>query len=117
MIPYGMVRSTLKIGNAATMTNAMVKVVLAKMSMTSLTNWVGLTKNENEGQNLLQYIISTVLQWDIKDLQSKATKIEKDKEPPTKAQLEALRGYLTLSREEHESLRQRSRQCLSLIHI
>ena len=38
----------------ATMINAMVKVGLAKMSVASVTNWIGLTQNSDEGMNLMQ---------------------------------------------------------------
>jgi len=54
LVPYGIIRQTLKIGNVAPMLNAMVKVVLAKMSVASVTNWMGLTKGSDEGQNLMQ---------------------------------------------------------------
>lgn len=54
MIPYMLIRQTLKIGNVASMINAMVKLGLAKMSFSSLTNWMGLTNIEDEGMNLLQ---------------------------------------------------------------
>jgi len=54
LVPYGIIRQTLKIGNVASMLNAMVKVVLAKMSVASVTNWMGLTKGSDEGQNLMQ---------------------------------------------------------------
>lgn len=54
LIPYTLIRQTLKIGNVASMINAMVRVILAKMSVTSVTNWIGLTQSEDEGMNLLQ---------------------------------------------------------------
>lgn len=54
LVPYTIVRQTLKIGNVATMLNAMIKVVLAKMSVTSVTNWIGLTQGQDEGMNLMQ---------------------------------------------------------------
>lgn len=54
LIPYSMLRQVFKLGNAATMLNAMVKLLLAKLSLTSLSNWVGLTQNADEGMNLLQ---------------------------------------------------------------
>ena len=110
---YGIIRQTLKIGNVASMINAMMKVVLAKMSVASVTNWMGLTQGSDEGMNLLQQIISTVLGWDTKDLKSRASKIEKSKDGPKKEQFSALKAYLSKSREEHESLRAESRQsCL-----
>ncbi len=54
LVPYGIIRQTLRVGNAATMINAMVKLLLAKLSVTSLTNWIGLSKSADEGMNLLQ---------------------------------------------------------------
>lgn len=40
------------------MINGMVRLVLAKFSVGTLTNWVGLSKNADEGQNLLQSYVS-----------------------------------------------------------
>lgn len=54
LVPYMAIRQTLKIGNVATMINAMMKVVLAKMSVAGVTNWLGLTNSENDGMNLMQ---------------------------------------------------------------
>lgn len=54
LVPYLVLRQTFKIGNVATMINAMVKVGLAKMSVGSVTNWIGLTKDQDEGSNLMQ---------------------------------------------------------------
>jgi hypothetical protein len=54
LIPYTMIKQTLRIGNAATMINGMIKLLLAKMSVGSLTNWMGLTQNADDGVNLLQ---------------------------------------------------------------
>lgn len=54
LLPYVVVRQTLKIGNVATMISAMMKVVLAKVSVASVTNWIGLSTGADEGMNLLQ---------------------------------------------------------------
>lgn len=54
LIPYMALRQTLKIGNIATMISALMKLLLAKMSITSVTNWIGLTASEDDGMNLLQ---------------------------------------------------------------
>ena len=54
LIPYSVVRQTLKIGNVATMISAMMKVVLAKVSVATVTNWIGLSSGADEGMNLLQ---------------------------------------------------------------
>jgi hypothetical protein len=59
LVPYMVLRQTLKIGNVATMINAMVKVGLAKMSVASVTNWMGLTKDQDEGNNLMQTCVSS----------------------------------------------------------
>lgn len=54
LLPYLIVRQTLKIGNVATMISAMMRVVLAKVSMASMTNWMGLSSGADEGMNLMQ---------------------------------------------------------------
>ena len=60
LIPYTVMRQTLKIGNVASMISAMMKVILAKMSVGSVTNWIGLSSGADEGMNLLQqYVLNT----------------------------------------------------------
>ena len=54
LLPYTIIRQTLKIGNAATMISGMVRVMLAKVSLASMTNWMGLSAGADEGMNLLQ---------------------------------------------------------------
>lgn len=54
LIPYAMIKQTLRVSNAATMISAMMKLLLAKLSLTSLSNWAGLTNNPDDGMNLLQ---------------------------------------------------------------
>lgn len=54
LIPYMLIKQTLKIGNVASMISAMVRIGLAKMSVSSVTNWIGLTSGAAEGMNLLQ---------------------------------------------------------------
>lgn len=54
LVPYTLVRQTLRVGNAATMLNAMMKLLLAKISVGGLTNWMGLTSSAGEGMSLLQ---------------------------------------------------------------
>lgn len=54
LVPYGLVRQTLRVGNAASMINGMVKLVLTKMSVTAVTNWMGWSNSANDGMNLLQ---------------------------------------------------------------
>ena len=90
------------------MINGMVKIVLAKASVGAMTNWLGMSQGADEGMNLMQTIISTVLGWDIKKLTSRISKIEKDKEAPTKGQFQKLREYSTDSQKKQEALRTRS---------
>lgn len=54
LVPYLMIKQTLKIGNIATMIQALLKIVLAKMSVTAVTNWIGITASQDSGLNLLQ---------------------------------------------------------------
>ncbi|KKY19920.1 putative succinate dehydrogenase flavoprotein subunit [Phaeomoniella chlamydospora] len=118
LVPYLVIRQTLKIGNVASMISAMVRVVLTKMSVTSLTNWMGLTQSKDEGMNLLQHIISTVLNWDIKDLESRAGKLERERAQLGKDQLQALKDYTTKPREDQEKIRKQSReQALEYLNI
>lgn len=49
-----MVKHTLRIGNAATMLNGMMRLLLAKAGVGAILNWVGLTQNADDGMNLLQ---------------------------------------------------------------
>ena len=49
-----MIRQTLRVGNAATMVNGMARLLLAKIGVGALSNWVGLTHNADDGMNLLQ---------------------------------------------------------------
>jgi Domain of unknown function in PX-proteins (DUF3818) len=110
LVPWLMIRQTLKIGNVASMINAMMKVVLAKMSVASLTNWIGLTASEDDGMNLMQHIISTVLHWDIRELESRASKLERERADLGKSQLHALKHYVDRTHEEHNALRDMSQQ-------
>ena len=61
LVPYGLVRQTLKVGNAATMINAMVKLVLAKLSVNTMTSWLGLTNPSDDGMNLLQSYVFEII--------------------------------------------------------
>lgn len=57
MMPWFFIRQTLKVGNAATMLNGMVRLLLAKMNMTTVTQWFGATKSDR-GMNLMQQFVS-----------------------------------------------------------
>ncbi|TKX23538.1 hypothetical protein C1H76_4050 [Elsinoe australis] len=110
LAPYSLIRQTLRIGNVATMLNGMIKLLLAKMSVASFTNWVGMSAGADEGMNLMQQIISSVLGWDKKELKKRAEKIEKDSNGPSEEVRKELLAYLERSREEHLQIREQSRQ-------
>jgi hypothetical protein len=110
LIPYMVVKQTLRVGNAATMINGMVRLVLAKLSVTAMTNWIGLTNNSNDGMNLLQQIISTILAWDTSEFQKRATKLESSRDAPDKKVFKAIKDHVYASREKHESARNKSIQ-------
>jgi hypothetical protein len=110
LIPYMVVKQTLRVGNAATMINGMVRLVLAKLSVTAMTNWIGLTNNSNDGMNLLQQIISTVLAWDTSEFLKRASKLESSRDAPEKKVLKAIKSYVYASRDKHESCRNKSIQ-------
>ena len=56
LAPYFMMRQTLKVGNAASMLNGMVKLILAKMNMSTLTSWFG-GQPSDSGMNLMQQYV------------------------------------------------------------
>ncbi|KAF2640593.1 hypothetical protein P280DRAFT_426666 [Massarina eburnea CBS 473.64] len=105
LIPYSMARQTLRVGNAATMINGMVRLILTKISVTALTNFIGLTNNTNDGMNLLQQIISTVAAWDAADFQKKANKLESCREAPKKEIFKAIKSHVYASRDRHNTVR------------
>ncbi|EME89114.1 uncharacterized protein MYCFIDRAFT_11500, partial [Pseudocercospora fijiensis CIRAD86] len=118
LLPYMVMRQTLKVGNVATMISGMVRVILAKVSVATVTNWIGLSSGADEGMNLLQQIISQVLGWDRNALKKRATAIEKSKDAPPKAVLEELRAWIDRSREEHDECRRQSaQQSMSIVSM
>ncbi|KAF4458189.1 hypothetical protein F53441_40 [Fusarium austroafricanum] len=110
LIPYKMMKQTLRMGNAASMISAMMRLLLAKLSVTSVTNWIGLTANADDGMNVLQRIISLVLSWDAGEFRKGADKVEKAKDRPSDEMLEAIRQYIAMSRDEHRTVRNASEE-------
>jgi hypothetical protein len=110
LIPYKMIKQTLRVGNAATMINAMTRLLLAKLSVAGLTNWVRLTQKEDDGQNLLQRIVSLVMSWDASEFKKTATALEKEKPKnrPSDAVLQAIRQHVGASRQQHDAIRAHS---------
>ncbi|KAF2721279.1 hypothetical protein K431DRAFT_224735 [Polychaeton citri CBS 116435] len=119
LLPYTLVRQTLKVGNVATMISGLVKIALAKTSVATVTNWMGWTQDADEGMNLLQQIISQVLHWDKAEFKKRAAKIEKlGKDAPPKSVLDELKAWMSRPREEHEECRRQSReQNMSIVAV
>ncbi|CAG7559603.1 unnamed protein product [Fusarium equiseti] len=110
LIPYKMIKQTLRMGSTSGMINGMMRLLLAKLSVTSVTNWIGLTANADDGMNVLQRIISLVLSWDASEFRKSADKVEKAKDRPSDEMLEAIRQYIALNRDEHKTVRHASEE-------
>jgi hypothetical protein len=54
LVPWALLRQSLRIGNVASMINAVMTMFLTKLSVTSFTNWMGLSNSQDEGMNMLQ---------------------------------------------------------------
>jgi hypothetical protein len=54
-------------------------------------------------------IASTVITWDIAELQKQSAKVEKNKDGLAKEYVEAIKGHMQMSREEREEQRMASR--------
>lgn len=109
LIPYGAIRQALRIGNAATMINAMMKIILTKMTINSVTTFLRLTNPSDAGWNLLQTIIWTVVNWDTNSLKQRALDIERSSDAPSKTQLQLLKTYVDeKNSEEHRKCRMQS---------
>ena len=59
LAPYFMIRQTLKMGNAASMLNGMVRLILAKMNMSTITSWFG-GQPSDSGMNLMQQFVKNL---------------------------------------------------------
>lgn len=104
LVPYLMIKQTLKIGNAATMINGLMNLLLAKLSVASVTNFLGITKKEDDGMNLLQRIMSAVLAWDADEFKQSADAVKKTKDGPTPQMLETIEEFVnTASAKQHET--------------
>ncbi|KAI8966258.1 PX-associated-domain-containing protein [Daldinia sp. FL1419] len=108
LIPYTVIGQTLRVGNAGTMINAMVRLFLAKVSVGAISNWLGLTQNASDGMNLLQRIISLVLEWDTGEFRKAVDNIKRGKGRPSESCLAVIDEHLQAARSQHESLRESS---------
>ncbi|KAF4582829.1 hypothetical protein GQ602_005973 [Ophiocordyceps camponoti-floridani] len=115
LIPYKLLKQTLRVGNAATMMSGISRLLLAKLSVASVTNWFGLTQRADDGMNLVQRIISLVLSWDAADFRKSADRVEKGRvggeDRPSDEVLAALRQHIfEADYETHEKARRESRE-------
>ncbi|GAO13491.1 uncharacterized protein UV8b_05757 [Ustilaginoidea virens] len=110
LVPYKMMKQTLRIGNPAIMIRGMMRILLAKLSVTSVTNWLGLTQNADDGMNLLQRIISLVLSWDAGEFRKVAERVERAKDGPSDGMLRTIRCHVEGARSEHEAARLASKE-------
>jgi hypothetical protein len=128
LAPYSMIKQTLRISNAASMISGLTKLFLAKMSVGAMSNWIGLTRNADDGMNLLQRlvafltslselvltgrcdrIISVTLYLDCSDFRKTASeKVEKVKRGPSKEHLAVIRKYINQPRAKHDEIRNTS---------
>ncbi|RDW57458.1 hypothetical protein BP6252_13796 [Coleophoma cylindrospora] len=105
LTPYVAVKQVLRVSNAATLMTGMMKLLLTKMSLTAMTNYVGLSHSEYNGQNLLQRIISTVVEFDAHHFKDVASKVKGVNKGPSKEHLKAIKQHVQAPRSEHDRLR------------
>ncbi|KAI3337245.1 hypothetical protein HD806DRAFT_528817 [Xylariaceae sp. AK1471] len=110
LVPYTVIGQTLRVGNAASMINAMSRLFLSKVSVGALSNWIGLTSNAADGMNLMQRIVSLVLEWDTTDFRKAVDKIKQNKGSISNEHITAIERHLAAKPDERESARQRSIQ-------
>ncbi|KAI8628783.1 hypothetical protein F5Y19DRAFT_465075 [Xylariaceae sp. FL1651] len=110
LVPYTVIGQTLRVGNAASMINAMSRLFLSKVSIGAISNWIGLTSNAADGMNLLQRIISLVLEWDTTDFRKEIDKIKQNKDGISSEHMAAINKHVEASPDQHESTRQKSIQ-------
>jgi len=108
LIPYAVLKPPLRYANAATMISQVMRIVLAKITLNTITSFVGLTNASDDGLNMMQGIVSQVIGWDVKDLKQQSLKIEKSKDAPSKEHRKAIDKWVKKSREEHDKTRTES---------
>ncbi|RWA14069.1 hypothetical protein EKO27_g1033 [Xylaria grammica] len=114
LVPYTVIGQTLRVGNAASMINAMSRLFLSKVSMAAISNWIGLTSNAADGMNLkyasVQRIFSLVLEWDTTDFRKVVEKIKLNKEIISYEHMTTIDKHLTRDRKQRDSVREKSKQ-------
>ncbi|KAL9609590.1 MAG: hypothetical protein Q9167_005648, partial [Letrouitia subvulpina] len=75
--------------------------------MSTVTSWFG-GQPSDSGMNLLQQIISRVLNSDIADLKKRLKVIDSSADRPSPEQTEALKAYISMSADQQAELRSKS---------
>lgn len=107
LVPWRVIKQTMRVGNAATMVGGLTRLLLAKMSLGGLTSKLGLTSKTADVMNLLQRIISLGLSWDAGDFRQRADEIAKAKarDRPSDNVLGLLRDHAAAGRARHDAVR------------
>ncbi|KAI0477034.1 hypothetical protein F4859DRAFT_71747 [Xylaria cf. heliscus] len=109
LVPYTVISQTLRVGNAASMINAMSRLFLSKVSIGAISNWIGLTSKAADGMNLMQRILSLVLEWDASDFRKAAEKIKRD-QSISNEQMITIDRHTTADRKQRDLARKKSIQ-------
>lgn len=110
LVPYTVIGQTLRLGNAASMISAMSRLFLSKVSIGAVSNWIGLTSNAADGMNLMQRILSLVLEWDAADFRKAVEKMKLNEKSISAEHREAIDKHLAADRDQHRSARKKSIQ-------
>ncbi|KAI0526393.1 hypothetical protein F5B22DRAFT_641538 [Xylaria bambusicola] len=108
LVPYTMIGQTLRVGNAASMINGMSRLFLSKVSIGAISNWMGLTSNAADGMNLMQRIISLVLEWDAAEFRKLADKIKSDKDSISNDHMGVIDKHLASDRLQRKAVQKKS---------
>ncbi|KAJ2989867.1 hypothetical protein NUW58_g3243 [Xylaria curta] len=74
LMPYTVIGQTLRLGNAASMINAMSRLFLSKVSMGAISNWIGLTSNAADGMNLSESCLSRLFLLPLRGMKHPASR-------------------------------------------
>lgn len=97
LMPYTIIKQTLRMGNTQTILNGMIKIALAKVG----------------DKTLVQTMVSRTIKLDLSDLEKRADKIKKkskDGKSAPKEALDAIDEYVGLPRSTQEDIRRKSQQ-------
>ncbi|KAG9101637.1 hypothetical protein FRC06_002760 [Ceratobasidium sp. 370] len=113
LLPYGLIRQTLRISNAATLLSAVLRIFLQHAP--SMRGWF----NGKRGQNLLQTIISSILGGDETRILKRIQEMDASDSAGTPEQIAAIENYVqNATRGEKLAIREQSTiQARSIITV